>query len=144
MADLKGRCLCGKVRIAVAGTHEQEVGACHCRMCQLWSGGVFTCFRAEAEAVRVEGDVARHASSEFAERAFCPTCGSHLWMRDTDRAGAPYDLMPGLFDTAHDWPLRSEIYSDRAMASLRLDGTHPRTSRAAFEADNAHVKGDMS
>ncbi|QYX57212.1 GFA family protein [Roseovarius sp. SCSIO 43702] len=141
---MKGRCLCGAVEIAVEGAQEHEIGACHCRMCQRWSGGVFVCFRAEAEAVHVRGDVARHASSDFAERAFCPICGSHLWMRDTDRDGAPYDLMPGLFEAARDWPLRSEIYSDRAMASVRLEGAHSRISRTAFEAENEHVEGDMT
>ena len=50
----------------------------------------------------------------FAERAFCAVCGSHLWMRDN--TGKTYELMPGLFDEARDWPLRSEVYSDRAMA----------------------------
>jgi len=142
---MKGRCLCGAVSITVVGEHEHEheIGACHCRMCQLWTGGVFVCFRADALSVQVTGKVARHASSGFAERAFCPVCGSHLWMRDTDRDGAPYDLMPGLFEAARDWPLRSEIYSDRAMASVRLEGTHTRTPRHEFEADNAHVEGDM-
>jgi len=140
---MKGRCLCGAVSITVAGEHEHEIGACHCRMCQLWTGGVFVCFRADAPSVQVTGKVACHASSGFAERAFCPVCGSHLWMRDTDRDGAPFDLMPGLFEAARDWPLRSEIYSDRAMASVRLEGTHTRTPSHEFEADNAHVEGDM-
>lgn len=143
MSDVvEGRCLCGAVTITVAGGHDPRPGACHCRMCQRWSGGLFLCFSAEAAAVTVTGEVARYASSEFAERAFCPRCGSHLWMRDTTPEDAPYDLMPGLFDAALGWPLRSEIYTDRAMASVRLAGDHSRATRAEYESDHPHIEGD--
>ncbi|SFU16816.1 GFA family protein [Sedimentitalea nanhaiensis] len=139
---LSGQCLCGAVTIRVEGAHDPRPGACHCRMCQRWSGGVFLCFEAAAEAVTVDGPATRHASSEFAERAFCGTCGSHLWMRDLGETDGAYELMPGLFDAARDWPLRSEIYIDRAMASARLTGEHARATQAEYEAKNPHVEGD--
>jgi hypothetical protein len=112
-------------------------------MCQRWSGGLFLCFHAEDAAVQVAGPVAVHASSGFAERAFCSVCGSHLWMRDTRPGGSGYDLMPGLFDAARDWPMRSEIYTDRAFASAQLAGGHRRATRAEYEAKNDHLQGDM-
>jgi hypothetical protein len=141
MSDtLEGRCLCGAVRVTVAGAHDPRVGACHCRMCQRWSGGLFLCFNADAAGVTVAGPVTRYASSDFAERAFCSVCGSHLWMRDIN--GTRYDLMPGLFDAALGWPLRSEIYTDRAMTSIRLEGDHRRATRAKYEAKNKFVEGD--
>ncbi|KIC21943.1 MULTISPECIES: GFA family protein [unclassified Leisingera] len=144
MSDvLEGRCLCGAVKIRVEGAHDPHPGACHCRMCQRWSGGLFLCFEADAEAVTVEGPVARYQSSAFAERAFCSTCGSHLWMRDVDKEGGPYDLMPGLFDDALAWPLRSEIYADRAMAAVRLQGGHKRATRDQWEAQNPFIDGDV-
>ncbi|WP_413869435.1 GFA family protein [Albidovulum sp.] len=139
---IEGHCLCGAVRVRI-GDHDPRVGACHCRMCQRWSGGLFLCFSAKAGEVAVEGPVVRHQSSPFAERAFCGTCGSHLWMRDTKAADADYDLMPGLFDEARDWPLRSEIYTDRALACVRLEGDHRRATRAEWEARNEHLEGDM-
>lgn len=141
-AAISGSCLCGAVTLTVEG-HDPRIGACHCRMCQRWSGGLFLNFMAPAGGVTVTGPVVRYASSAFAERAFCATCGSHLWMRDTDDAGAPYDLMPGLFDAARDWPLRSEIYADRAYAAVRLGGDHRRTTQADYESKNPHVdEGD--
>ena len=142
---ITGRCLCGAVTITVAGEHEARVGACHCRMCQRWSGGLFLCFSADASAVAVTGEVTRYRSSPFAERAFCRRCGSHLWFSDVGDGGEPksYELMPGLFDAARDWPLRSEIYVDRAMASARLAGEHRRKSRAEYEAENPFVAGDL-
>ncbi len=138
--SLTGHCLCGAVTITVAGAHDPRPGACHCRMCQRWSGGLFLCFNADADGVTVEGPVTRHASSSFAERAFCAVCGSHLWMRNN--TGKTYDLMPGLFDEARDWPLRSEVYSDRAMASVRLGGDHRRATQAEYETKNQYVAGD--
>lgn len=136
---IEGNCLCGAVRLRVAD-HDPRVGACHCRMCQRWSGGLFLSFT--ASQVEVAGEVARYQSSSFAERAFCPRCGSHLWMRDTAGDGS-YDLMPGLFDEAIGWPMRSEIYTDRAMASVRLAGDHRHATRAEYEAGNDHLEGDM-
>lgn len=136
---IEGHCLCGAVRIRVA-VADRRVSACHCRMCQHWSGGLFLCF--DATAVEVEGEVARYQSSSFAERAFCPRCGSHLWMRDTGAKDGPYDVMPGLFDEAIAWPMRSEIYADRALASVRLAGDHRHATRAEYEARNLHIEGD--
>jgi hypothetical protein len=136
---IEGHCLCEAVTIRAA-TAPGWVGACHCRMCQRWSGGLFLCF--PADGVTVEGPVTRHASSEFAERAFCSVCGSHLWMRDFGAADGHYDLMPGLFDAALDWRLYSEVYADRAMASVHLTGAERRATRAEYEMKNPHVQGD--
>jgi hypothetical protein len=143
-AVLTGHCLCGAVTITVTGTHDACVGACHCRMCQRWSGGLFLCFEVDGAAVTVVGEVARYRSSAFAERAFCPRCGSHLWFNDVEEGGqaSRYELMPGLFDAARSWPLRSEIYVDRAMASVPLAGDHRRLSRADYEAKYPFVEGD--
>ena len=141
-AAVDGHCLCGAVTIRIAGMHDPRPGACHCRMCQRWSGGLFLLFNAEADGVTVTGPVTHYASSGFAERAFCSICGSHLWMRETDAETAPYGFMPGLFDEARDWPLRSEIYVDRAPASIRLSGDHPRATQAEYERKNLHVAGD--
>jgi hypothetical protein len=142
---LTGRCLCGSVTITVAGEHDPRVGACHCRMCQRWSGGLFLCFTADASAVTVKGEVTRYRSSAFAERAFCARCGSHLWFNDVAAGGEPrnYELMPGLFDSARSWPLRSEIYVDRAMAAIHLSGEHRRKSRAEYEAENPFIEGNL-
>jgi hypothetical protein len=89
LSAITGHCLCGAVTITVAGEHDPRVAACHCRMCQRWSGGLFLCFEADASAVTVTGEVTRYRSSAFAERAFCPRCRSHLWFNDAGRDGLP-------------------------------------------------------
>ena len=142
MSAMAGRCLCGAVTVEVAGGHAEAVGVCHCGMCRRWGDGVYADFRAAAGAVRVEGAVRRFASSDFAERAFCPSCGSHLWFRRTGEADADYLLMPGLFEAASGFALAGESYADRAPAHAALDGEHPRTARADYEAEHRHVEGD--
>ena len=137
---LEGRCLCGQVEITVDGPHLAAVGVCHCGMCQRWSGHTYGTFEAPPEAVTVTGEVARYASTDFAHRAFCPTCGTHLWMRNGE--DGDYELQPGLFPQAAEFPLVSEIYTDKAPAYARLSGEHRRATQAEYEARNPHVEGD--
>lgn len=137
---MTGHCLCGAVQVTVR-RHGGFTGVCHCRMCQRWSGGLYISIPAAADDVEISGPVQRFQSSNFAERAFCGTCGSHIWFRDT-APGADYGLMPGLFDAARDIPLKSEIYVDRALPGLALAGDHRRATRAEYEAKNAHIAGD--
>lgn len=138
---LDGACLCGTVRIAVDGAYEAAIGACHCGLCRGWTGTHFAGFDADPAAVTVTGPVAIFRSSPFATRAFCPTCGSHLWLRD-DGDASVYELMPGLFPGAAEFPLLSEIYVDVAPRHARLAGDHPTRTRAEYEAENPFVEGD--
>ncbi len=135
---MEGRCACGAVTVT-ARPSAPEVSACHCAMCRRWTGGAVWCLEAEADAVTAEGPVRVWRSSEFAERAFCGACGSHLWIRD-DASG--YDLSPGLFDDAAGFPLVREIYVDRAFASARFAGGHARATAAEYEAGHRFIQGD--
>ena len=141
---LSGRCLCGAVRVEIDGDYVAAVGACHCLMCQRWGGMLFGSFVATADHVDVMGEVTRHASSTFSERAFCTTCGSHIWIRNTDPEETEIELFPGLFEDAKDWPLISEIYTDRAPQYTPLAGDHRRATRAEYEARNKFVEGDAT
>jgi hypothetical protein len=140
---MDGRCLCGAVSIAIDGPYVAAIGVCHCSMCQRWNGMIYGSFDAEADAVTVTGAVTRHASSGFSERAFCTTCGSHLWLRNTEKAGQNYEFAPGLFPAARDFPVISEIYIDRAPAYAALSGDHRRATRADYERNNLFLAGDM-
>ncbi len=140
--QLDGQCLCGAVTIRIDGDYVAAVGVCHCGMCQRWNGAVFGVFAAQPDAVTIKGPVQRHATSHFAERAFCGTCGSHLWMRNTTSAEDEYEFMPGLFPAAAEFPLISEIYTDCAPAFAALSGDHRRATRAEYESKNLYVEGD--
>lgn len=140
--QLSGRCLCGAVQIQIDGDYIAAVGACHCVMCQRWNGMLFGSFVATADHVTVTGDVRVHRSSSFSERAFCATCGSHIWLRNTNPEETEIELFPGLFEAAKDFTLLSEIYTDRAPCYAALAGDHRRATRAEYEARNPFVEGD--
>lgn len=139
---LHGECLCKSISITVDGDYIAAVGGCHCGICQKSNGVFWAAFQANAEAVSVTGEVATYASTPFAHRTFCPTCGSNLWLRDKAE-GAVYELMPALFPEAATFPLISEIYTDCAPAYVPLTGDHRRATKAEFESKNPHVEGDI-
>lgn len=132
---MKGSCLCGAVTVTVRGHAPTGASACHCDPCRTWTGAALWGISAPAGAVEVTGVVAQYRSSRFATRAFCGTCGTHLWIRDDD---GDYDLLPGLFPDARDLPLSHEVYADRAMACVALSGDHRRVSAREYERQHRH------
>ena len=135
MTEASGRCLCGAVEITVRALGD-GASACHCAMCRRWSRSAMWGFDVPEAAVTVSGPAATFRSSRFAERAFCATCGSHLWFRED---GADYELAPGLFDAAADMPLVREVYADRAFACVPLSGDHRRVAASEYEEGRPHV-----
>lgn len=112
----KGSCLCEAVSFEITSDIE-KVGACHCDMCRSWSGGIYLGIEVPSDNLEVTGaeNVKTFASSPWAERSFCGTCGSSLWYRVT--AEGPYQgtyhLGMGTLKDASGIPLTEEIYIDR-------------------------------
>lgn len=136
--DLRGQCLCRDVTITL-GDWTPEISLCHCSLCRRAGGGFMGGFVAPADAVTVTGPVARYRATPFSERAFCPRCGANLWLRDDD---GEYELSPGLFDAAQDFPLVREVYADCAHRFASFAGDHPRIDRATYESHHPHVEAD--
>ena len=89
-----GGCQCGAVRYRVTqplGT----AGICHCRMCQRAAGNVFAPL-VTARGVEWDGQPARWASSDIAERGFCARCGTPLFLADI--GSHEVELMIGTLD----------------------------------------------
>lgn len=140
MNGLTGQCLCGAVRLGVA-EFTAGLSACHCGMCRRWSGGVSMGFDAPETAVTVKGPVRVYRSSEFAERAFCETCGSHLWL--TDIGSGVLEIVPGLFGREAELTLVREVYIDAKPDGYAFAGHHARISREDYEAEHRFVdQGD--
>jgi hypothetical protein len=132
-----GACLCGAVRLT-ARDLVPEVGACHCKRCQRWSGSALVVVSVPEGGLAVEG---REAVAVFAtakaERAFCGRCGSALWFRYRDRPDAPYDVCVGVLDDADGLPLTHEIYVDAKPDGYAFAGEHRRETGAEREARRA-------
>lgn len=81
--SFEGGCLCGAIRYASAAAPLRCV-ICHCESCRRHSGAPclsFVHFPRDA-FTWVGGEPSRFRSSQFAERGFCPDCGSTLSMHE--------------------------------------------------------------
>jgi hypothetical protein len=123
-----GGCLCGAVRFTADGV-EPHFHACHCGMCRRWSGGS-PFFGAKAGSVRFddEAHLGRYASSSWAERGFCTTCGTTLYylLKPTHE----HHLSVGAFDDPSPFRLTLELFIDRKPDGYALAGDHPRWTEA--------------
>jgi hypothetical protein len=97
---LKGRCLCGGVRVEVSGEIEHQPEACHCTMCRKQSGHVLSAVNVRRDTLRVEGEqqVRWYRSSDKVERGFCSVCGSTLFWKPTMDGYRYTAVAMGLFD----------------------------------------------
>lgn len=106
---MNGHCLCGAVTFTSPDT--AEIGACHCGYCRRWGGGPLLAVHCGPDVTfSGTGHISVYRSSEWAERAFCKHCGSHLYYRLL--ATGEYFVPAGAFD-GDDFELTSQIYIDR-------------------------------
>lgn len=121
-----GRCLCGAVTFTAEGV-EHEHHACHCSMCRRWSGGSGF-LGASAQGVTFVGDVERFASSEWADRGFCPRCGTALFyfLKPT----STYIISVGTFDDQTPFRLVRELFIDSKPGGYAFAGDHERWTEA--------------
>lgn len=105
---LRGNCLCDAVHIYAAPA-KRRVVACHCDMCRRWGGGPLLAVDGGND-VRIEGEehVGAYRSSDWAERAFCKQCGTHLFYRFL--ATGDHEIPAGLFEEGVDWSFDEEIF----------------------------------
>jgi hypothetical protein len=124
---MTGRCLCGVVTFSAKHV-EHEHHACHCSMCRRWSGGAF--LGAACDDVTFAGTehLRRFASSEWAERGFCGTCGTTLFyfLKPTQT----YTMSVGAFDDQTPFRLTREIFIDRKPPGYAFVGDHERWTEA--------------
>lgn len=126
-----GHCLCGAVQISVTNL-AHDMHACHCENCRR-QGMIGFSVPVPAADLTVTGDIATYTSSEWGQRAFCPTCGSNLWFRATGEE-ADYFLSPGLLDDLSGLKLVDEIFIDRKPAAYDFAGPTKRLTGDEFFA----------
>ena len=132
-AYMTGRCLCGAVSYRLA-TRSTGFGACHCGMCRRWTGGVELGVEVPPGGIHLQGEehLRLYASSDWAERGFCATCGSSLFWRLT--APGPMQgmmsLSAGSLDTIEGLELTAELFVDDKPAGYAFAGERPRLTGA--------------
>lgn len=123
---ITGGCMCGAVRYE-ATEPPKEVGYCHCRLCQKWTGNVFYSFAIfRSAAFRItQGEPKFYNSSAWIERGFCANCGTQVLDRQVkgdDLVGATI----GSLDHPEDWPPSVHWGVESQIPWLTIDDGLPR------------------
>ena len=123
---ITGGCNCGAIRYE-ATEPPQEVGYCHCRMCQKATGNLFYSYAAfPSEAFRVtQGEPKYYKSSAWVERGFCANCGTQVfdrYLRGNDLTNAAI----GSLDHPADWPPTLHCGVESQVPWLTIDDDLPR------------------
>jgi hypothetical protein len=125
---LHGHCLCEavSVRFTPPGKH---IDACHCSMCRKWAGGPHMGLPMVTEAhFTGETNIERFASSDFAERGFCKTCGTHIFYYFKPQKA--YSFPAGLFDGLEGFTMTEEIFIDAKPDYYDFGGERERLTEA--------------
>ncbi|AYE87612.1 GFA family protein [Sulfitobacter sp. W002] len=103
-------------------------------MCRRWTGSAFLEIDAKPGSLTYDGPVKSYASSDWAERAWCDSCGSTLWYHLTLPGHDYYSLSAGLVENAGGLPLKTEIYIDVKPDGYAFAGDHEIKTKAEVEA----------
>lgn len=126
---MKGKCLCGSIE--VEAPDQTNLGVCHCTMCRRWTGGPMFAVHCGSDVKFIGDTPTRYQSSDWAERGFCPKCGSHLFyylLPNND-----YVLTAGLFQD-REFTFSSEIFIDEKPSYYEFGNqTNQLTGQQVFE-----------
>lgn len=120
---IEGHCQLNAVRIELADP-SREIEICQCNMCRRWGGAFYSALAGKDFTIHGEDHVAVYRSSEWAERAFCTTCGSNLWFKFLPTGNRSFSA--GLFDDAIGAGIEKEIFVDEAASWTCIGGEHPK------------------
>lgn len=106
---MEGQCLCGA--ITVQTPDKTSIDACHCGMCRRWGGGPALGIFCGTD-VHINGldKLKVYQSSEWAERAFCGECGTHIFYKLLPDQS--YFMPAGLFQGDLEFEFTEQIFID--------------------------------
>ena len=132
-----GSCFCGAVQFEIE-LPTLFCAHCHCSMCRKWSGGVYLSVEVRPDEITIEGaeNLGCYPSSEWAQRAFCKTCGSSLWYEVT--APGPLQnvkfLALGTLSDPSGTTLNEELFIDHKPNGYSFAENTRQVTKAEFEA----------
>ena len=131
---IDGSCLCGGVTFVTR--QPSHIDACHCTMCQNWAGSIFVGadYRKADDVKITSGETLEwYASSDWAKRGFCKTCGSSLFYRLNENEDF-WAVCAGSLNLPEGLKLGKEIFIDEKPGLYDLAGDHPKLTGAEFFA----------
>lgn len=135
-----GGCRCGEVRYTLALDALPPVYACHCHICQRWSGSAFSLQALVPEAaLTVTGPVVvyeRTTEDRTSTQRVCATCHSRIYNTNTRRPGIAV-VRAGTLDRSEELECRAHIYTATKQAWFAIANgvaSWPDVPDAAFAA----------
>ncbi len=128
---IEGGCLCGAVRYRATEPALRCV-LCHCADCRRHSGAPclgFVHFSLDA-FTWIGREPTRYRSSRFAERGFCPVCGSTLSMHE-EVLGDRVQVALGSLDDPGVVRPQDHVWTASAIPWFRVDDDLPRFPRSS-------------
>jgi hypothetical protein len=130
MAVMTGGCLCGRIRYEAAGEPVFSL-FCHCRDCQRQSGSAYNAaMRVPAAGFRVTRGAPKFYvktadSGNTVSRAFCPECGSPLFLQVSARPDL-VGIRVGTLDDPSIFRPEADIFVNSAQPWDHMDPALPK------------------
>ncbi|HUL08199.1 MAG TPA: GFA family protein [Candidatus Acidoferrum sp.] len=126
-----GGCLCGAVRYHAKARPVRGV-ICHCSTCRRHSGApalAFVHFPAAAFAW-LGAEPSWYRSSRYAQRGFCPACGSTVAMRE-EVLGDRVQICVGSLDDPDKVRIDDHVWTSERVAWFEIKDELPRFARSS-------------
>lgn len=135
---IAGSCRCGACRYELALDALPPVYACHCHICQRWSGSAFSLQAIVPEAaITVSGPVVIYeitTADRTSAQRLCGTCHARLYNTNTRRPGLAV-VRAGTLDRSEELTCRAHIYTATKQAWVTIPADVPHWPDAAPPAD---------
>ena len=140
-----GGCQCGAVRFEAS---RRLTGAfiCHCRMCQRSTASAFSVTTLyPRDAFELTGEIRWYASSDIAERGFCPNCGTSMAIRySTPEWSGWFAISVVCHDDPESIPAEAHLGIESKLSWLNVDDglpcmTYPETFLEDIGADDNKI-----
>ena len=121
---VEGGCRCGACRYTLASDDLPPVYACHCHICQRWSGSAFSVQALVPEAaLTVSGPVVlyeKRTEDRTSVQRVCGICHSRLYNTNTRRPGVAV-VRAGTLDRSEELECRAHIFTAYKQGWVALD-----------------------
>lgn len=135
---IEGGCRCGAVRYRIDVPSLPKVYACHCHVCQRWSGSAFSLQALVAEAaLSVTGPVVTYeitTEDRTSTQRLCSTCHARIYNTNTRRPGIAV-VRAGTFDRSEELECVAHIFTDYRQRWFALPHGVPSWPEAAPPAE---------
>ena len=137
---LTGGCRCGACRYDIAGQTLPPVYACHCHICQRWSGSAFSLQALVPEAaLSVTGPVVIYeitTKDRTSSQRVCGVCHSRLYNTNTRRPCVAV-VRAGTLDRSEELVCMAHIYTAYKQRWVEIPDDVPHWAEAAAPAEFA-------